>query len=347
MFNPIDKDGFMQLGTLEKGDLRHVWKHDAKQFTGWLAKKENLRTLSEEIGIQISLVQAEAKVGRFTIDILAEEENTTRKIVIMNQLEATNLDQFGKLITYASGFNAEIVIWIAKDIRDEQKKTIDWLNERTDAKLNLFAIELELWKIGDSPYAPKFQIIAKPSDWAKATKTATTGSSLSDNQFLQLDLWRQFREFAQNTGTKLRLGKPQPQNWYEISIGYSSAHLSLTVNSQLHQISCELFIPNSKDLFFELKSFKDAIQSEMGSELDWAASGTKKVSRIRISRDGDITDTEMWDGYFAWFVEKAERFQTVFSKYIKKALISSYIRILKFDNSDHIRILKSDNSDVH
>lgn len=335
----------MQLGKLEKGDLRKVWKQDAFHFTNWLAQKDNLNILSEEIGIEISLIQAEAKIGRFTVDILAEEENTGRKIIIINQLEATNHDHFGKLITYASGFNAEIIIWIAKDVRDEQKLAIDWLNEHTDEKVNLFAIELELWKIGDSPYAPKFQIISKPNDWAKAIKKATTGSNLTDIQLLQLDFWRQFREFAQNTGTKVSLKKSYPQNWYEMSIGYSSAHLSLTFNSHSNQIGCELYIPNSKDLFYELETFKDAIHAEVGNELEWTALGTKKASSIKIFKNGNITETEKWNNYFAWFVEKADLFQQVFSKYIKKALISSYIRILKFDNSDQIRILKSDNSE--
>ncbi len=337
----------MQLGKLEKGDLRHVWKHDAHQFTQWLAQKENLSTLSEEIGIEISLIQAEAKIGKFRIDILAEEENTSRKIVIMNKLETTSHEHFGKLITYASGFNAEVVIWITQEVRDEQKRAIDWLNEHTDEKLNFLAIELELWKIGDSPYAPKFQIISKPNDWVKAIKTATTGPSLSDTQLLHLDFWSQFQKFAQTASTKLRLRESSPRNWYAMSIGYSSAHLSLMFNSQMHQISCELYIPNSKDLFLELESFKDGIHSEVGGELEWDASGTQKACSIRISRDGDVNDTEKWDAYFAWFVEKAERFQAVFSKYIKKALITSYIRILKFDNSNHVRILKSDNSDSH
>ncbi len=336
----------MQLGKLEKGDLKEVWEPDSHQFTEWLAQKENLSTLSEEIGIDISLIQADAAIGKLKIDILAEEKDTSRKIVIMNKLEATSHDLFGKLITYASVFNAEIVIWIAQTIRSEQKRAIDWINEHTDDRLSLFAIELELWKIDESPFAPKFQAVSRPNDWAKAVQKTATRSDLSDAQVLQLDCWSRFREFAQNAGTKLRLGKPSPRNRYELDIGYSSAHLSLMFSKRSHQVSCELNIPASKDLFLELESFKEAIHSEVGSELEWIPAGTRRACRIRISRSGDIDDTGKWDVLFAWFVENAELFKTVFSKYIKKALIISYIRILKFDNSDHIRILKSDNSDI-
>ncbi len=119
----------MQLSKLEKVALREVWKHEALDFTNWLAKPENLELLSDEIGIDITLIQTEASVGDFNVDILAEEENTGKKIIIENQLESTDHDHLGKIITYASGFDAEIIIWIVKGVRDEHKKAIDWLNE--------------------------------------------------------------------------------------------------------------------------------------------------------------------------------------------------------------------------
>ena len=100
----------MQLSKLEKGNLREVWKHEALDFTNWLARPGNLELLSDEIGIEISLIQTETSVGNFTVDILGEENNTGRKSVIENQLESTNHDHLGKIITYASGFDAEIIV---------------------------------------------------------------------------------------------------------------------------------------------------------------------------------------------------------------------------------------------
>lgn len=172
----------MNLSKLEKVNLREVWKHEATDFTNWLAKPENLELLSDEIGINITLIQTEASVGKFNVDILAEEENTSRKIVIENQLESTDHDHLGKIITYASGFDAEIIVWIVKSVRDEHKQAVDWLNEHTDEKINIFAIQMEVWQIADSPYAPKFQVIAKPNDWAKAVKkgAAYVGINIED-----------------------------------------------------------------------------------------------------------------------------------------------------------------------
>jgi hypothetical protein len=144
----------IKLGKLEKGDLRKVWLHEAIDFTNWLALDENLKLLSDEIGIDIKLLQTEALVGKFIADILAEEENTGRKVIIENQLEATNHDHLGKIITYASGYDAEIIIWIVESTREEHIRAIDWLNEHTDEDIDFFLIKMEIWKIGNSPYAP-------------------------------------------------------------------------------------------------------------------------------------------------------------------------------------------------
>ncbi|MCK5456345.1 MAG: hypothetical protein KAI45_04405 [Melioribacteraceae bacterium] len=66
----------MKLANLKQVPLREVWKHEAIDFTNWLAKPENLALLSDEVGIEISLIRTEASVGKFNVDILAEEEST-------------------------------------------------------------------------------------------------------------------------------------------------------------------------------------------------------------------------------------------------------------------------------
>ncbi|MFA5336877.1 MAG: hypothetical protein WC330_00925 [Candidatus Omnitrophota bacterium] len=105
----------MALGKLKKIDLRSVWKNEASDFTKWLAEEENLSLLSEEIGLDIKLISTEVGVGTFSADILAEEENSDRKIIIENQLEITDHDHLGKLLTYASGYDAEIIINCSKE----------------------------------------------------------------------------------------------------------------------------------------------------------------------------------------------------------------------------------------
>ena len=144
------------LSKLKKVNLRSVWAHEAHDFTKWLAEEENLNILSNEIGIDITLLQTEANVGNFNVDILAEEDVTKKKIIIENQLEITNHDHLGKLITYAAGYDAKAIIWIVKDVRDEHKQAIEWLNKVTDDQTAFFLIRIELWQIEDSSPAPKF-----------------------------------------------------------------------------------------------------------------------------------------------------------------------------------------------
>jgi hypothetical protein len=308
----------MKLDRLKKIDLRKAWNHEAIDFTRWLAEKENLSLLSDEIGLDIVLIQTEASVGKFNVDILAEEENTGQKIVIENQLEMTDHDHLGKIVTYASGYDAEVIIWIVKDVREEHKRAVDWLNEHTDENINFFAIKMELWQIGDSPVAPKFHIISQPNDWAKAIKQSTAKGGLTDTKMLQLDFWTKLREYGQENGSKMRFTKPQPQHWYNLSLGHSDAHLSLNMNTQANLISCEVYISDSKDLFYGLREYQKEIEDTLNLKLEWMELEGKKASRIKITREADISKTEDWEKYFEWFLEVTKKFQDVFGKYVKK-----------------------------
>ena len=308
----------MKLEKLKKVDLRKAWNHEASDFTNWLAENENLSLLSDEIGIDIKLIRTEASVGKFSVDILAEEENTGRKIIIENQLEITDHDHLGKIITYASGYDAEIIIWIVKDVRDEHKRAVDWLNEHTDDKINFFAIKMELWQIGNSSFAPKFQIISKPNDWAKAVKKSAGKSELSETKTLQLEFWNKFKEYAQNNSSTLKLRKTYPQHWYDLSFGNSEAHISLTISSRNNFIATEIYIPDSKKLFFGLEKYKNNIEQELNAKLKWMAIENKKASRIKLSKEADVNQIENWEKYFEWMKITAEKFQKVFAKYAKK-----------------------------
>ena len=307
----------MRLGVLTKVELREYWKHEALDFTNWLAKEENLKLLSEEIGIDIELVETEASVGRFNVDLLAKEEGSDRMVVIENQLETTDHDHLGKLITYAAGFDAQIVIWIVKEVRDEHKQAVDWLNEHTDEWVNLFIIKMELWQIEDSPLAPKFHVVSQPNDWVKALKSSrNVGNRETKLTLLQLEFWTRFNEYLQDVGSSLRLRKPRGQHWYDLSIGTSKAHLSLTVVTRDKLITAQLYIPDDKELFDRLYARKDAIEKDLGFELDWQRLDGKKASAAIISRSADIYEEEHWKEYFSWYREKAEKMQEVFSRAI-------------------------------
>ena len=150
----------ISLGQLKEiKDLREVWPHEALDFTPWLAEEKNLALLADAVGLEITVDETESKVGDFNVDIYAIETGTERRIIIENQLEDTNHDHLGKLITYASGKGADIVIWIVKRAREEHRAAIEWLNNHTDENISFFLIEIKLYKIGNSDPAVKFEMV--------------------------------------------------------------------------------------------------------------------------------------------------------------------------------------------
>lgn len=307
-----------KLGELKRLDLRKIWKNEEKDFSQWLSSEENLRLLSSEIGIDIRLVETEAKVGsgRFEVDILAEEENGDKKIIIENQLETTNHDHLGKLITYASGYDASIIIWIFKDIREEHRQAIDWLNENSGENLAFFGIKLEVWQIDDSNPAPRFNIISKPNEWAKTLKQSKGGNKLTETKLKQLDFWTKFKSYAQEK-TKIPLQTPRPHHWFDISIGSSDAHIGLTINTRERRLGCEIYIPNNKELFEKLKKEKDEIEKELKLKTEWRESNI--ACRIITYRGKfNIDDDLRMEEHFEWLLRTVLSFRRVFGVRIKR-----------------------------
>ena len=308
------KKNLSKLNTVE---LREVWEHEALDFTQWLSEDDNLMLLSNEIGIPIKIIKPEAEVGKFKVDILAKEESSNRKIIIENQLEYTDHDHLGKIITYASGYDAEIIIWIVSDVREEHQKAIEWLNDHTDEEINFFLIKLELWQIDGSNPAPKFDIIVSPNEWFKAIKTTIGSGELTETRLQQLDFWTKFRDFAQEIDKTIRLRKPFPENWYGISMGTSVCTIGLSLNSQENTISCYLYINRDKNFFNFLKERKEQIEKQIGGIPEWR--DASKASIIILKEEvKDIFDQNEAENYFKWLYEKAILFQKVFIPFIKE-----------------------------
>ena len=310
----------MPLGVLKQINVREAWKHEANDFTLWLAQPDNLSLLGDAIGFDLKLTQVEAAVGDFSADILAEEGNTGRKVIIENQLEATDHRHLGQIITYASGYDAGVVVWVVKDAREEHRQAIDWLNAHTDDGLEFYLVRIELWQIGDSPFAPKFDIVCKPNDWARAVKETADGRQTpTDTKLMQLEFWTALKDFAQKRTSKLRLQKAFPQNWTNVSIGSSQAVMALTLSSREGGLGVELSIHDNKGLFQRLFERKDEIESDLGETLNWMALPDRKACRIKLTLPGEFEDRPEWERYFEWLLEKAERFQSVFPKYLAES----------------------------
>ncbi|MBO4687450.1 MAG: hypothetical protein J5636_02970 [Clostridiales bacterium] len=165
----------MELGRLRViTDLRTAWPSEARDFTPWLAS--NIDILGEEIGVELSIEETESAVGSFNVDIFATDADTGDRIIIENQLEDTDHDHLGKLITYASGKSASLVIWVVKKAREEHRAAIEWLNLHTDEDVGFILCEIKLYCIDDSVVAPKFEIIEQPNNWAKEMRKTSSKS---------------------------------------------------------------------------------------------------------------------------------------------------------------------------
>jgi len=115
--------------------------HEAIDFTNWLAQSENLDALSEEIGVDIKLVKTEATVGKFSVDIAAEEEPSGRKIIIEISLKIQIMIIWEKLLLMRLDTMQNNYLDCSRDVREEHQKAIEWLNEHTDENINFFLIK--------------------------------------------------------------------------------------------------------------------------------------------------------------------------------------------------------------
>ena len=303
----------MKLGKIKRiHDLRMIWPHEANSFTKWLAKEENLSKLGEDIGIDLVLEERESSVGNFSVDIFANEESTGRKVIIENQLEDTDHDHLGKLITYASGKGAEVIVWVVKRARDEHRQAIEWLNQHTDTSLGFFLVEIELWQIDDSAIAPKFNVIERPNDWAKQMKNS---ENLSDRKQMLLKFWNGFNDYIAKSDifkNDFTIRKAQPDHWYDLSVGNSSYHICMTISAQKKRLSCGVYIPDNKDLFHTFEDNKDIFQKEFGENGDWKEAA--KATRIVIYKGFDLYNETKWEEAYAWFVENAIKTKYTFKK---------------------------------
>ena len=307
----------INLGKLKEiKDLRKVWPHEALDFTPWLAEEENLALLSDAIGLEITVDETESSVGDFNVDIYATETGTDRKIIIENQLEDTNHDHLGKLITYASGKSADIVIWVVKRAREEHRSAIEWLNNHTDEKIGFFLLEIKLYQIGNSDIAVKFEVIEKPNDWTKEIKRQTSSSpTLQD----RLEYWIGFNEYAfSDTAFSKNFSKRKAStdHWMTLSIGSSACHISLLQLRKDKNIAVEWYISDDKELYKMFYSHRAEIEAEMGMNLDWRELPEKKASRILITLNADLENKDLWHAQFDWLMDTAIKMKKAFKKYL-------------------------------
>lgn len=215
----------VKIGKLTEVDVRDLWKHEQYDFSNWLAKEENIKLLDDEIGLTLMDINKEVYIGSYRCDLVAKDETTGQIVIIENQLEATNHDHLGKIITYAAGLDAKTIIWIVKEAREEHKAAIEWLNNNSSEEIGFFLIELHAYKINDSLPAPMFKVVEKPNNFTKTSKQNYSDKELNRSQNERLMFWEEFNTVIVAKGKPFSVRKPTTDHWYDVAIGTSEAHL--------------------------------------------------------------------------------------------------------------------------
>ena len=310
------------LGRLRKVELRDIWRSEAQDFTPWLARDENILLLGETLSIELEREAVEVNVGPFRADILCKNTSNDSWVLIENQLERTDHTHLGQLITYAAGLDAVTIVWIAAKVADEHRAACDWLNKVTSENVQFFALEVELWRIGDSPAAPKFNIVSAPNDWsqgAASAKRAIDDGALSGTRQMQLEYWQTFENLLEARRGPVKARSGSAGSWISHGIGKTGFSLNTAMNTSKKLVRAEIYLGGhrAKANFATLLFQKDAIEQRLGFRLDWQEMPEGKECRICLNlNDADPFDRADWPRQHTWLVENLTALHEGFKTFV-------------------------------
>lgn len=271
-----------EIATLKKINLRDVWK-DEGQFSDWLA--ENLSRLGDELGMALERSEREKAVGPFSADIICADQISKFDVVIENQFTRTDHDHLGKMITYASGLQSQIIIWVAPRFRDEHRSAIDWLNDISGPETGFFGVVLEVFQISDSAYAPHFDIVARPNDWQRQVKRSSStsrGMPPNETALKLMSFWEDVRAYFEKRSdfmteqSSVRVGNTKFDFTHYFPSTVPRHYLRAKFNRDITQFHVEIFLSGSRDRpeysqdwLKHLMAVKDEIEEVAGAPLIW------------------------------------------------------------------------------
>lgn len=309
------------LGKIRKVDLREIFKDEARDFTPWLEK--NIDQLSEVVGIEISDIKKEQEVGNFNGDLVGIEVNSEYKVIIENQLEPTNHDHLGKLVTYASGIGAKYVIWIAKKIREEHQQAIEWLNEIAENDISFFGVEITAISIDESKPAVNFKLIVEPNAWTREVKQKTEQIDERHRKYLQF-FARLVSEYEKIKPEWSHL-TARPYSWLAFGAGIAGFRFVWAFRGN-NQFDVELYIDTgdkdeTKSYFAELKRFQPEVDKQI-TNLKWEELSDKRASRIaayyKMPNSVKNLNEKQIEELISWAIQQMNLFKKVFPQYIQR-----------------------------
>ena len=316
----------VELSSLKRVELREVWPNEARDFTPWLA--EHIVQLSEVLGMDLEVESTEAEVGAFSLDVLARDLGSDRRVVIENQLEATDHDHLGKLLTYAARYDAQTVVWLVREFRPEHRAALEWLNQRTGEDTAFFGVVVEAWSIDDSRPAPRFNPIAFPNEWSKQVAERGSGSSsieLSERSLRYRDFFQELIDTLREEHHFTSARKGQPQNWYHFASGFSGIAYNVAFRSDGHAMAGMYIATGDKErneaLFDGLKERQDGIEAALGFRLEWERRDDIRACFVHDLRENSIDeDDATLEVVRTWMIERLLTFKGVLEPHLSELI---------------------------
>lgn len=310
----------IDFGELKRVPLREIWPNEPSDFTPWLA--ENIEALGEALKLELELTSREASVGDFSLDLLAKDLDSSKTVIIENQLSQTNHDHLGKLLTYAAGFDASIVIWVAKEVRDEHRQALEWMNQKTDADTQFFAVVVEILTIDNSKPAYNFKPVVFPNEWQKSQRQKVSTSTSPKLEKYRENFQRLIDELRENhnfPGSSSARAKNENRQYFAAGISGIYFRAGFARGSK---VSASVYIGGGdKTLFDMLKKREEGITPKFPEKLEWERLDGKKRSTISVYREGDIesSDSEL-EEIREWHIQNLLKLKEVFTPEIERAL---------------------------
>jgi hypothetical protein len=301
--------GKVKIGKIEYVELREVWRNESQSFTPWL--QQNPQELGDLLGLELELSR-EHPVGSFSLDLNGVDLLTGHKVIIENQLEQSDHKHLGQLLTYAGGVSPQIIVWVAKDFREEHRAALDWLNSVTGSETNFFGVAIKAIKIGDSLAAPMLDIVVQPNTWSKEVRAAAASAGLSERENQYQAFWTALIERLGANHPELIGRTPWPRAWFPTSTGVSGVNINFVFNRRA--VALELYLGASSEetnmrRFEALQKSADYFEGLMGEQLSWEELDGRKACRVALygPAEPSILDKNAWDEYLTWFEQAFAR----------------------------------------
>ena len=308
---------------IKQVDVRKMWKHEALDFTPWLAK--NLHLLGNTLGMKLELVRMEEPVGPYFLDILAREADDDAIVAIENQLEETDLHHLGQLLTYATGCDAQVAVWVAPEFVYEHAQALHRLNEWTKESIRFFGVKVEVIKeAGDEHLEARFRKVVYPGGWNKEVTLPSGEMPVTK---------RQYYEFFQPLVAKLigdgfadkavnyfdHTGRFFPSRLDEYT-GYAVSFWNNGAWVSLHVRTWDSIERNNR-IFDELQEAQPEIEESLDAEWVWHRFGPNSFFTINIRRDSSIDDPpEKLEEIRDWMLDQLPKLKKVLDPHLERVL---------------------------